>query len=347
MSQTPIWSERDQPALKIIDRHIDIQDYSEPIEPFPPSAQEFVDLVNKHKQPLNDAFRSRHQKTLDRLSTKGIDLSQINYLVSQVLAVPVYPDYRVVTHEDLINNPAYSNAAAEGFFPPEMVFNAGQNDLFGEFSYILNFVRLNQNFVEQDHKINVADTLAHELSHAANGSVVSVYYKETPEKEISWRSLKAVFGYRWRHNGEWIGGVLDEASAAKVASIVRKEQGLTNQGDHPLIDQYREGDKRLSYVAIGALALDLINQAAGYKTEPFIYRPLWQFAANQEEAAREELAAIINFSSQGDLTLEQLETVNFLEVGDSLAMLSKIEEKCGVEPSQRPTRHLSAKDINI
>ncbi len=346
MNNLPSWEERQQPTFRMRDRHEGLRDYSVPYGPYPPSGIVYLDLVNQYKQPLNDAFRLEYQKTMTVLERRELDLAGINQAVAAILDSEPYPIHRIVSHQDLEGDPAYGAAAEEGFYAGELEFTA-DGELLVEFCRELGFIRLNKDFIENDHRINVTDAIAHSLSQAVLGRLVNVYYDEVAPSTISWSTFRTTSGYMWRDKDQWFGGLIDRAGAAKVAAMTRKEIGWSrsSKDGHPLIDQYQGGDKRVSCVAIGALALDIIGQTAG--SDLPLYRTVWEFSKDQDEAARYQLASFIKFATNGGIKLEELEAVDYMDPGSSLALLSKVEEKCGIEPGKRVTDVLHIKDINI
>jgi hypothetical protein len=100
-------------------------------------------------------------------------------------------------------------------------------------------------------------------------------------------------------------------------------------------------------LAVGAIALDLITDAAGHKEPLAVHKLVWKFIANnQDEDVRAELAENVRKASDNTLQLENLEAPDRLRnVATSLDMLRKVEETCNVEPNKRPTRTLTSQQI--
>jgi hypothetical protein len=333
----PVWSEREYPTTYHIDRHEPGRDYSILPEADRGRNDDYVAWINSYKEPLHDSIRAVHPRTVERLARRDISLSAINELVSQVTERPPYPLERVVTASDLRSDPEYTAASKDGFFTKAMHFGEGGIS-FGQFEYILHFVRLRQSYIDRAAKSGVVDVAAHELGHAILAPVTYVHLDrlDTGNKVYHW------FGYSWRYNDRYYGELLDEASAAKVAAVTRRELGFVKKQDSsaPVAEAYHE-NKGFSYASTMAVALDLLNQAAGHTDELAIYRPLWSFMTNtQDEAARDELAAIIRRASDSQVSLELLEAAQLSTKGLSLAILRQIEEACNIESHMRPSRFI-------
>jgi hypothetical protein len=339
--ELPVWAEREQPTTYVIDVHEPGRDYAQ----LPPddagANDDYLAWINGYKEPLHDALRQAHPPTVERLAVRGIDLAGIVSTVAQIVDRPAYPIERIVTAHDLRAQPVYCEAAQDGFFDKAMRF--GESGIaYAQFEYILHFVRLRTAYIQRAPKLDVVDTVAHDVAHAtlAHNTYVHLDRRETGNKVYHW------FGYTWRYADKYYGELMDEASSAKAAAEARKELGLTALGEaHPLVEPYRE-KRGFAYASVGAVALDVINQSAGHTDTFGIYRPLWDFMYNtQDEAARNELAAIVRRATGSALRLEEIEAEPYSTRGMSIATLQKVEEQCGVDVSQRPSKILKQATI--
>jgi hypothetical protein len=337
----PVWEEREQPTTYHIDQHEPSRDFSVLPETDGGQNDDYVAWINAYKEPLHDSIRSVHAKTATRFAQRGISLPGIVELVAEITERPAYPIERLVTANDLRADPEYIAAANAGFFDKAMRF--GKTGIsYGQFEYILHFVRFRQTHIKRAAERDVVDTAAHEIGHATLAPMTYVHLDrlETGNKVYHW------FGYAWRYADRYYGELMDEASSAKIAALTRRELGLIHTSDNPTpADDYRE-TRGFSYASVGAVALDVLNKAAGHTDELGIYRPLWAFMVNvQDGAAREELAAMVRRATHNEVSLEVLEAAKLSAQGLSLATLGRIEEACGIDVSRRPSRIIQAVGI--
>jgi hypothetical protein len=336
----PVWSEREAPTTYHIDQHEPGRDYAT-LPEGDETNTDYLNYINSYKEPLHDSIRTVHPLTVQRLDQRNINLQKIAEIAGQITGRPTYPIERIFCANDLRSDPEYKAAIAGEFIPKTMSF--GESGIsYGEFEFILHFIRLRQTYVNRAPKLDVVDTIAHEIGHANLAHVAYVHLErlETGNKVYHW------FGYSWRYNDRYYGELLDEASSAKVAAVTRRELGFITEPTGSIADMYRE-KRKFSYASVGAIALDILNKAAGHTDELGIYRPLWHFMVNlQDESAREELAAMIQRASHNQFSLEILEAAEYSDSGLPLATLRRVEEACEVPSNERPSKLLAKVGIN-
>ncbi len=339
--ELPVWDERERPTTRLIDIHEPERDYAVLTAGDTEQNADYLAWINGYKEPLHDVLRTAHPATIERLGRRGIELTQITAAVAEITSQPAYPAERIVTASDVRSVPAYLDAIEDGFFELDMPFGkAGES--YGQFEYIMHFIRLRESYLNTAPESDVVDTIAHCLGHAALCHETYVTIKRDQNVVYHW------FGYDWRYNDKYYGQLLGVASAAKIAAITRAELGLDTEGTasvNPIVEQYRES-RGYSFAAVGAIALDLINRQAGHEDTLGIYRPLWQFIANnQDEAARQELADSIRRATNNTLALEEIEAQPYRAKGLSLTYLKRIEEMCELDKAERPSHVLRARDF--
>jgi hypothetical protein len=336
MKQLPVWEEREHPTSRLIDVHEAERDYALLPPEDADANSDYLAWINEFKEGLHQQFRQIDGATRERLQSRGINLDEIREAVGAVTGQPVYPRHRIVTSHDAQAIPLYRDAIEDGFFDRAMRFRDGSPS-YGEFEYIMHFIRLRAGYANRAPKVDVIDTCAHALGHASLAKSTYMHLDRLPEgnKVYHW------FGYTWRYNDAYYGELLDSASAAKIAAETRQRLGAATPGpaaQHPLVEPYREG-RGYSFATVGALALDVINQAAGHRDPLGVYRPLWAFIANnQDPAAREELASMVRRATGGTISLEEIEAQEFSPRGMPRTTLQRIEEVCGLDASQRPSQ---------
>jgi len=345
MSELPIWEEREQPTTRLIDVRTPLRDYATLPETDFEQNSDYLAWINEYKEALHGTFHKVQPLTVERLEARDINLKEVIAAVSDVVERPAYPSHRVISHYDMRHDRMYKMAAEDGFFPSNMKLSNG-GPAYGQFEYILHFVRLRASYINKAPRSSVVDTLAFALGHA---SVNNLTYTHL-ERAESGNTVYHWYGASWRWDDQYYGEVLDDASAAKVAAESRQLLGVTTPGPaslHPLVEHYREASG-FSTAAVGAMALDLINRAAGHSDSLGVYRSLWSYMTNgQNDASRQELAATVIRATQGAMTLEELEleTKQSDQRGMSLTMLQRVEEACGITGSEQPSRHLSRTDF--
>jgi hypothetical protein len=344
-TELPVWEERELPTTYVVDVRAIDKDYSILPRSDLGENRDFLLWMNSFKKPLHDELRQISHLTEARLERRGIDLGEINDVVAEVTDRKAYPLTRLVTAHDAAKGYAYNRAAAMGFFPVEMQFK-DNSPAYGQFIYLMNFIRFRADYLNKAPKVDVIDTVAHALGYAVLQRTTSVVIPEGPDPA----KLRpySYAGYSWRYNDHEYGEPMDTASAAKIAAKTRKEMGIRTAGQpapNPIVEAYRE-NRGFSYAAMGAIALDVINQAAGLSDELAIYRPIWDFMqAGNEEAARGELRDIFKRATDGSIQLEEFEAARMTINGIPKAMLMRIEEVCGVDASMRPSRSIKVSQI--
>ena len=300
----PIWEERERPPTCLIDVHEDGHDLAKlPLEDAGKN-DDYLAWINEFKEPLHDDLRVIHPRLTERLDARGINLAEVNEAVAHITGQPNYPLSRTVVGHDARNLMSYKAAADEGFFDRYMQGPTGPS--LAEFEYILHFIRLRGSHVEKDPVADVTDTLSHQLGRASLSRITYVHVGRDPgDSTYHW------YGYAWRHNDRYVGALLDEISGSRIAAQTRAELGLEAKGvksPNPAVEFYRE-KKGIYYSAVGAVALDIINEAAGHKDPLTVHKLVWDFIANkQDEAVRLELAAAVSKATQGTVKLEEIET---------------------------------------
>lgn len=340
----PVWTERDRPTTQLID--VPFTDTTEGLEdravspPTDTSNSDYISWVNYYKQPLHVQLRQQAIPTTDRLMALGVDPVPIAQVTANILGVQPYPRHRLSLTDDAEQLTAYKHAIQANFMDRTPRYIHG-GPAAADFIPPLHFIRLSADHAAATTRVELADTVAHMIGIASLAPVVniSIVQREGTHAAYWW------FGTTWRQSGLYYGEMLLETAAIKLAAEARRRLGYTSRTSnttHPAIAPYQR-TQQLPSDANGAIALDLLNRAAGYTDPLAIYKPLWAFALSgaQDQAARQETAAIINRATNGRLPLEALEAVPYSPQGFSIRVLRRIEELAGFSGQSRPSASLS------
>lgn len=330
----PQWTERDQPTTQLVDMPGDRTDTAE-LPPQDTQNRDYADWVNYYRDPLHAQLRGNAADTGSRLLEHGVDPLPIAQVIGNLLQTTPYPGHRLITVDDAASLSSYTAALSADFFDEQVRYPNG-DPATNDFVPPLHFIRLATEHVNTARKLELADTVAYGIGVASLAPVVniSITRGEKSSPVYGW------FGTTWRYGGRYYGEVLLEAAAVKLAAEARRKLGyrVRFERTHPVIAPYQVARTAPRH-AYGAIALDLLNAAAGNSDPLAIYRPLWGFARSgaTNEGARKTVRDIISRATDGQLTLEDLESLPYTPQGFTLAMLRQVEDACRLDARTRPS----------
>jgi hypothetical protein len=333
----PIWDERERPTVLAVDFR-QPGEYASTLMVPDPNNQDFADWLNTYKVPLLQDIEAIHSDTLRLFERRHIDVGAVACTVADIQGGEPFPPDRC-THSFTARSSAPYRTAANLHFYERCMATMDGSQAWGQYVHLMDFVRFRGRYLARAPRVSVVDTTAFAFAHATLQRLTPVTvprHADQPSRPYAWA------GYCWRYDGRYYGELLSDAQAAKTAAITRRELGTTEHlpSVHPVIDQYRERNG-IAYGALGAIVLDLINQAAGHQDELAIYRPIWEFIrAGEDAAAREELASQVRFASKGNLQLEQLEALPYTSDGISPNNFRQIECALNIPRRDRPSTYL-------
>lgn len=336
----PIWNERERPTAYLIDMHQPDRDYAVLPDDKTSTHADYLAWVNGHKEPLHAAFRKIHPTAADSLAARQIEIEAIAHTVAEITQQEPYPVQRIVIAEHANGLPPYEAAIEDGLLERPLSFHDG-TPTTAQFECALHFIRMQHAHIQKAQRTDLIDTCAYALGQATLSRVAYANLEPTSDGTTTYHW----HGYAWRYDGAYFGELLNEASAVRIAAETRQRMYTFMPGNaavHPFIETYR-GTTGVDPMAVGAIALDVLNYAAGNQDPLAIYRPLWEYiASGQQDAARQQLADMVNYATRGSMQLEALEAHPYSSNGLSFDMLKKVEERCGIDVSMRPSRYLLA-----
>lgn len=336
----PVWQHRERPTLQLYD--VSGGEHSPECKVVPDAGlhdESFTDWLRIYRMPVHNTALPQASDGQQWLAERRVNLNEITEAVSTLTAAPAYPSQRVITNDFAAGSPDIANAQQQ--LTPGLIYSP--NELIdAQYNPILGIITLNQERAGQLDRTGIADITADALGQAAIGSIVNIHIQHHPQP-----AFRYWYGYQWRYADNYYGGFIHKAATAHIASRVRHQLGYNAPGpaDHPAMEPYRRAEGYY-YEAGGAMILDMINTAAGFKKGQLgIYEPIWQFGkAGGDASAREEAQTIIDKASRATLRLETLESAPVQSTGMPVTLMRQCEERCNIPTTERITKILIARN---